>query len=239
MSRIGNKMMKKESPIILLSGMGADARIFEKQMKALPTLRVPAWVTPLPHESLSEYAIRFAAEINPGELCFIGGASFGGFVALEMLNHLDVKACFLIGSVRSPSEFPRRFKVLNGISQGMGTFPFETAILLSKLTLLSSGSRVKGHWSEIIAQLSESDALFLKWACRAVLEWSGVSHAEQVPVYQIHGDKDFVLPIKNTKPDRIVYGAGHALSMSHPDAVTTFLKDMMERHVEQSASSGK
>ena len=222
--------MKTESPIILLSGMGADARVFAKQMEALQTLSVPAWITPLPRESLSAYAARLAAEIDPGVPCFIGDASFGGFVALEMLSHLNVKACFLIGSVRSPDEFPRRFKMLKRLAQGVDALPFETAILLSKLALMSSGSRMTGHWPELVAQLSESDALFLKWACRAVLEWPGVSHAAHVPVYQIHGDKDFVLPVKNTTPDRIVSGGGHALSMSHPEAVTAFLKEMLEHH---------
>jgi pimeloyl-ACP methyl ester carboxylesterase len=56
------------------------------------------------------------------------------------------------------------------------------------------------------------------------LEWRGASGISNTPIYQIHGANDFVLPVKNTTPDVIVAGAGHALSMSHPDAVTEFLK---------------
>jgi pimeloyl-ACP methyl ester carboxylesterase len=80
--------MNSNSPIIMLSGMGADARVFESQIESIPQMMVPAWIDPLPIESLASYAARLADKINPGEACFVGGASFGGFVALEMIRHL-------------------------------------------------------------------------------------------------------------------------------------------------------
>ena len=43
----------------------------------------------------------------------------------------------------------------------------------------------------------------------------------------MNGENDPVLPVKNTKPDTVVPGAGHALSMSHPDEVTAFLKSFI------------
>src|SRR5262245_55843221 len=89
-------------PLILLSGMAADERLFEPQRVAFPDLRVPAWIDPLPGESLRGYAARLARRIDPGRPCLVGGASFGGMVALEMAPHLQADACVLIGSVRSP-----------------------------------------------------------------------------------------------------------------------------------------
>src|SRR3954470_18150998 len=104
------------SPLILLSGMGADDRVFAPQREAFPQLMVPGWIAPeSTDESLPSYAKRLAKRIDPGEPCFIGGASFGGFVALEMARHLQAKACFLIGSVRSPAELPWRIRMLRGL----------------------------------------------------------------------------------------------------------------------------
>lgn len=222
--------MKKNntSPLILLSGMGADARVFEKQIDAIPYLIVPKWIAPVTHESLASYAERLAEKVNPRKPCFIGGASFGGFVALEMIPHLDVIACFLIGSVRSPDEFPQRINLLKKASRAANALPFEILSLLSKVFLLSSGSLAGPHLTGWIKQISESDASFLRWACRAVLEWEGTSNTSDVPIYHIHGGKDFVLPVKNTNPDEVVTGAGHALSMSHPERVTRFLEEKMK-----------
>lgn len=216
--------MNGDTPIILMSGMGADARVFAKQIEALPQITVSTWIEPLPKESLASYSKRLAEVIDPGRPCYIGGASFGGFIALEMIQHLDVKACFLIGSVRSPKEFPSAFKTLKKMSYVADALPFEVATLLSKVALLSSGCTPKSHLSELVKQMSESDAKFLRWACRAVIEWQGAGNMGDTPVFQIHGGKDLVLPVKNTKPDVVVLGAGHALSMSHPDEVTAFLK---------------
>ena len=50
----------------MLSGMGADARVFAKQIEAIPQIVVPTWIDPLPKESLPSYAERFANTINPG-----------------------------------------------------------------------------------------------------------------------------------------------------------------------------
>jgi len=219
--------MNSEPPLILLSGMGADSRVFDKQIEAIPNLVVPKWIDPVGHESLSSYAARLAAEIDPCEPCFIGGASFGGFVALEMIPHLDVLACFLIGSARSPDELPESLHLLKKASRAANAIPFELLSLLSKVCLLSSGTLSGTHLTELMKQMSDADASFMRWACRAALEWEGTSNTGEVPIYQIHGEKDFVLPVKNTSPDEVVAGAGHALSISHHVQVSQFLQDKM------------
>lgn len=225
-----SRQMSKEPPLILLSGMGADDRVFAKQREVITRLVVPAWIDPIRGESLPAYAERFAHQIDPGTACFIGGASFGGFVALEMIPHLDVLACFLIGSVRSPDEFPRRLSILRKTSRASGVLPFEVLSLLSKAALISRGHFPSSHVMELIKQLSDADATFLRWACRAVLQWQGCQQAVQVPIYQIHGERDFVLPCRNTNPDVVVPGAGHVLSMSHPREVTRFLQERIKTH---------
>jgi len=219
--------MNSDAPLIMLSGMGADARVFEKQREAIPQMIVPEWINPHPRESLASYAARLADKNNPGKPCYIGGASFGGFLALEMIQQLDVIGSLLVGSVRSSSEFPRGFQSLRKISRVADVLPFEVVTMLSKLLLISSGSLSDSHLTDLISQMSESDASFLRWACRAVLEWDGEANTGDTAIYQIHGEKDFVLPPKNTKPDAIIANAGHAISMSHPDDVIQFLKSRM------------
>lgn len=215
--------MPKEPTLFLLSGMGADERVFAEQIKALPHLVVPRWLAPETKESIAHYAERFAAQLKPGRPCFIGGASFGGFVALEMVPHLDVLGCFLIGSARSPENFPPAFRALRNLARAAGAIPFEFAQLLSKAALLSSGGLLDQQATALLAQLAESDAAFLRWACRAVVAWDGPAEKCRVPLFQIHGAQDSVLPARLATGAELVPDAGHALSMSHPQAVTAFL----------------
>src|SRR3954466_14008672 len=104
--------LRRQPPLILLPGMGADERLFAPQRSEFPEMVVPRWIAPEPEESLAHYAERLARQVDPRTRCFVGGASFGGFVAMEMARHLDARAIFLIGSVRSPDELPRRVRAL-------------------------------------------------------------------------------------------------------------------------------
>ena len=76
-------------PLILLSGMGADGRLFREQRGCFPNLITPDWIPHRRGDTLASYAERMARHIDPGCPCYVGGASFGGMVALEIARHSD------------------------------------------------------------------------------------------------------------------------------------------------------
>lgn len=211
--------MNDPLPLILLPGMGADERLFAPQRAALPYLRIAAWIEPYPRESLGCYAGRLARGIDPGRPCIVGGASFGGIVALEMAAHLQASACVLISSVRSPNEFPWWFRVLRpaavlgliGLSRLAALFVGASASILPALTV------------QHLRRLSGPNADFLRWASWAVLDWRPNQALRQLRIYQIHGDADRTFPIRLTHPSQVVVGGGHLLPLTHPQTVTEFL----------------
>ena len=222
--------MKKPTPVILLSGMGADDRVFAGLKGKIPGLVVPAWLKPRPRESLRLYAQRFAAEIDPGVPCYIGGASFGGFVALEMIPHLQARGCFLIGSVRRADELPPLVKAHRGIAAAaVSRLPFEVAQLFAAMLLSSSRPALGPHLASLLGQLKASDAAYLRWASWAVMTWDGPYLDDDVPLHQIHGGQDRVLPVNLTAPDLVICDAGHTLSMTHPAIVTDFILDALKK----------
>jgi pimeloyl-ACP methyl ester carboxylesterase len=152
---MGDKM-----PLILLSGMAADERLFAPQRAAFPQLLVPAWIEPLPQESLRSYAGRLARRIDPGRPCVVGGVSFGGIVALEMAVHLQARACVLISSVRSPVEFPWWYRLLRPAAAlgpvGLGQ--------LAGLVAAASAPSLPPHAAQRLRRLSEPEAAFQRWA---------------------------------------------------------------------------
>ena len=75
-------------PLILFSGMGADASVFLPQSLAFPNLTVPDWPIPNDDDDLTSYCSRMADSLALPQPCVVGGASFGGIVALEMTRHL-------------------------------------------------------------------------------------------------------------------------------------------------------
>jgi pimeloyl-ACP methyl ester carboxylesterase len=220
--------MSTPLPLILLSGMGADQRLFRRQSEAFSNLRLPGWIPPQRGDDLPRYAQRLARHVDPGEPCFIGGCSLGGMIAMETARHLDCRGCFLIASVRSPKELPWRARVMKPaallLPPGSGGVP----PLAAKAALAVAGPFLGSVPKSLLRQLADADRRFLRWASMALLRWKPHQDSLAIPVRQIHGDRDHVLPHTLTTPDQLVPGAGHLLPMTHADEVNKFLHDAME-----------
>jgi pimeloyl-ACP methyl ester carboxylesterase len=214
-------------PIILLSGMAADERLFESQLAAFPNLRVQPWIPPQPGESLRKYAARLAPLIDPGRPCLVGGASFGGVVALEVATHISALGCILIGSVRSPSGLPWRWRLLHPVA-ALGP---DTVRHLAKLIAWLGRPCLSARALRRLQRLSRSGAAFVRWAMCAVVRWRPSPAVRQVRVFHIHGAADQMLPIGLARPDVVVPDGGHALSLFSPQAVNEFIADVVRASV--------
>jgi pimeloyl-ACP methyl ester carboxylesterase len=227
-------------PLILLGGMGADERLFGPQVCAFPQVVVPRWITPRADESIGDYAARLAANLDIAGPCFVGGASFGGFVAIEMARHVDARACFLIGSVRSPAELPLRVRALRRLGGATRVVPFEWVCRAAGCGVELFGFCSAPATRGVLRQLADADAKFLRWATRAVLTWRPDPRPPtRVPVYHIHGDRDHVLPVACTRADRVVRGAGHVLTLTHAEEVNDFLRTHMQWPVEPAEAGAR
>lgn len=214
-------------PLILLSGMGADERVFRRQREQFSNLRLPGWIPPQRGDDLPRYAQRLAKHVDPGGPCFVGGVSLGGMIAIEMARHLDCRGCLLIASVRCPRELPWRARVMRPaatlLPPGSGGVP----PLAARLALAVAGRFLGPVPKSLLRQLADADRNFLRWASMAILQWKPHRDSLAIPVRQIHGDRDHVLPHRLTTPDRLVHGGGHVLPMTHAEEVNQFLRDSM------------
>ena len=218
---------RPEVPLILFSGMGADASVFAAQSLAFPHLTVPDWLTPNDRDDLSSYCGRLAESFTLDGPCIIGGASFGGIIALEMTRHIDALGCILIGSVRGAHQLPKRIRHLRPYSRALDITPLtllqHSAAASAKATSIAGAK----YLPSIARQFSRADAHVLRWSARQILLWE--STYEDVNVRHIHGDRDFVFPISCVEPDEVVEGGGHVISMTHGLQVNKFIR----KHVLQ------
>jgi pimeloyl-ACP methyl ester carboxylesterase len=218
-----------ELPLILLPGIGTDARLFSLQRLEFPQLVIPEWLPPQRRESLTDYAARFAETVNPGRPCIVGGMSFGGIVALELSRHLPAVACVLISSVKSSLEFPLWMRVLGPWAW---VLPRRTDLIVAAMgTALnySLGFALPPRGRQFCEHLSKTRSLVLPWACRVAVKWRPTLDGLPCPVFHLHGDCDPIFPLRFTKADQVIAGGGHALPLTHPYVVNQFLKDCVER----------
>lgn len=228
-SRLDHSMADTR-PLILLPGLGADGRMFNSIRPGLPQLVTPAWIEPLRHESIADYAQRYARQIDPGRPCYIGGASFGGVMAQEVAAILpNARACFVIGSLRFGSRKPWRIRALRPITPLVGILP-----RVSPLLVRIFGSVIRPPTRGIMMQLSDADARFLRWGAQSILSWQPAADVGRVRICQIHGERDRVFPIQMTEADLTVPGAGHLIVITHPQQVLQFIRSQIELIESQS-----
>jgi pimeloyl-ACP methyl ester carboxylesterase len=71
--------------------------------------------------------------------------------------------------------------------------------------------------------LLRKSSCFLKWSLRQILEWK-ISPTVSCPVFHVHGSLDRILPAKLTRPDVLIEGGGHVISITHSKQVNAFIR---------------
>lgn len=211
------------SPMILFSGLAADDAIVAPQKLGFPNIIVPAWPRPLPKETLPDYCQRLAEELRPLGATVIGGVSFGGIIALEVAKILQPKCLVLISSVRRPQELPWRIRVFRNLLWLFPCLPLRWMQWSSAAT-----PNVNRQLTGAVRVFRLADPLTLKWSIFQTLHWE-VPPPLECPVYQLHGDRDFVFPISLTRPTQVVRGGGHLITLTHAREVNAFLHDCIEK----------
>src|SRR5690606_16426633 len=96
--------------LYLISGMGADERIFrhlrfpeEYEVHDLP------WLPPRPDEPFTDYAARMAAGITANGPVTLLGLSFGGMISLEIARQRPIAKNIIISSIKHTRERPPYF----------------------------------------------------------------------------------------------------------------------------------
>ena len=211
--------------LVMLPGMGVDARLFEPQRRVFPNLEVPAWIEPRPHETLADYARRWARTVDARPPFFLGGVSLGGMVAYLAARHLQPRAVFLVASCRSGRAISRAFRIGELTSRALPDWLLR---------------RLRGPAANFVARLddcppqhrrilhdiaSDCPIPFQRWAGRAITHWArdGDPAEPGVPVHQIHGQNDRLIPLIPGEPDHVVPDGGHLINLTHAEEVNRFM----------------
>ena len=91
--------------VYFIAGLGANKRAFDYLDLSWCTPVFIDWITPLPRETLVEYALRLRqviTEANP----VIVGVSFGGMLVTEMAKADGSITAIIISSNKTHKEFP-------------------------------------------------------------------------------------------------------------------------------------
>lgn len=210
--------------IYFLSGLGADARVFQKLKIEGYRPAYIEWEAPERGETLEHYAGRLLTQVT-SEHPILVGLSFGGLVAVEMAKQSQPAQVVLLSSAKVADEIPFYYKILRWLPVHL-ILPFKQllwAVYGVLFWLFSLGNPAERRLLRQI--LNDTDPRFLKWAMHKVVTW----HNQEVPEHlvQIHGGCDRVFPGRLVNPDVLIEDGGHLMVMNRAERLSSVLMTLL------------
>ena len=209
--------------IYCMSGLGADERAFKKLNINNAELVTLPWLEPKKSEPMEAYANRMLAGIDHPEPVLIG-LSFGGMMSMEIARQMPVKTVILISSVKSSAELPRWMKWA-GMIKINKLFPIKSARFMEPITNRTLGISSEEEKTMVRDFRKHSPVKYNNWAVDQILNWKYAYPTQ--PVFQIHGNKDLVFPIKKLSPTHIIEGGKHLMIMSKAKEVSGCINSIL------------
>ncbi|MDH7914170.1 alpha/beta hydrolase [Winogradskyella sp. SYSU M77433] len=195
--------------VYLMPGMAANPSIFEyiKLPEDKYKIHWLEWQMPLKGETLSEYAKRMCEFIEYEDIVLLG-VSFGGMLVQEMSKFIKVKKLFVVSSIKSHHELPKRLKFLKH-TKAYKVLPTRLVANIDLLAKYALGETIKKRVDLYKKYLSVSDTAYLDWAIKEIVCWE--QEEPNPDAIYIHGDKDVVFPHSCTGNCIILKGGTHIM----------------------------
>ena len=210
--------------IYLISGLGADERLFQHmEFPEDTTVHYLPWVSPVSKkESLQSYCKRLMWKMDTGRPHIIIGISFGGMVAQELARLTNPLKVILIASIKQHIELPPYFKVMKLLN--IWHLPPKAIKSLAKGGQRIFGQHGKEAYIMFADMVDKTPDPFVPWAIRQVLTWQNTDiHPNLI---QLHGTIDKMFPAKFIQGEYIsIEGATHAMTLFKPNEVNSILAE--------------
>lgn len=205
--------------IYILSGLGADERVFQLlDLSAFDVVFIQ-WIKPEVKECIQDYAARLLRQIKT-ENPIIIGLSFGGMMAVEISKLITTQKIILLSSAKGKNEIPFYLKIMGslGLDRIIPAWVLKQSNPIVNWFFGVSGDFEKDLLKQI---LKDMEPVFLKWAIHQVLNWQN----EFVPqnLIHIHGTNDKLLPFRYVTADYVVRGGGHFMLLHQHQEVSKYL----------------
>ncbi|MEM9023388.1 MAG: alpha/beta hydrolase [Bacteroidota bacterium] len=210
--------------VYLISGLGADERIFQ-WLDLSPWKVIPLpWLIPEATDSIPDYAQKLSTRIDASEPFVLIGLSFGGVIAQEVARWVAPQQTILLSSFKGHHELPPWIRRA-GRWRAHRLLPVSWLKTIgNKLTPLFS-LKTNAFKQVYYAMLADSDVRLLNWSIDRLLAWRNLE--PDPSVIHIHGTRDRLLPYRFVHATHAIPGAGHMAVAEHAAEISTLLRELI------------
>jgi len=207
--------------LYIISGLGADHRVFQYMNFSGYEVTHIQWITPLKKESIEDYAKRLSAQIKTPNPTLIG-MSFGGMMAIEIGKQLKTEKIILIASVKTKNEIPFYLKTVGQLHHIIPTVILKTSTPISRWFFGIREGRDRKLFSTICR---ETDPVFFNWAVDKIVNWKNTVIPPKVK--HIQGSSDRIFPVNYVKADVVIPNGGHFMTVDKAELLTSAVRNLL------------
>jgi esterase/lipase len=201
--------------IYLISGLGADERVYSKINFGNSNVTFIPWLIPEKNETIEAYALRLSKKIT-NENPILIGLSFGGMMAVEVAKHISTDKIILISSSKNKSEVPFYYRLAGKLLLNR-IVPTSVLVKSNKLVNKVFATRSNEDKKLVASMIANTDIEILKWSVDKIVNLKNKTAHKNL--LHIHGTADRILPYKFVKADYTIKGGKHLMIMTRANEV--------------------
>jgi len=191
--------------IFLISGLGADRRLFDRLDLPGYELIYVDWIEPEKQDTITTYAHKLIDKYGIVPQSTVIGVSLGGILTVEISSIITLHKAVIISSIKSVSEIPWYFSLFRELPVYKiiphGFYAFMGAFIKPLF-----GGMTAAEWKVFKSMVQHTSPAFMKWAMHAVLRWRPKPLTTKI--YQIVGTRDFIFSSKKVKDATVIIPGG-------------------------------
>ena len=204
--------------LFLLSGLGADERVYSYLDLSGYKLNFIKWIPPLKNESMQQYSSRLLEQI-PSPNPVLIGVSFGGMMAVEIGKQITTTKIILISSAQTRCDLP----FTGGLLVKLKLHRILPLGFLQKIHFLMFwlfGVTSESDKKLLKAILDDADNDFSNWAIDKIITWNNDIALNNV--IHIHGTADRMLPFKHA--NYTIANGGHFMVVNKAAEISSIVR---------------
>lgn len=212
--------------IYLISGLGADRRLFNKlDLPGYELVHVD-WIEPELTDTITTYAQKLIDTYQIKQGANVLGVSLGGIMTVEISTLVPLGKAIIVSSIKSSAEFPAYFKFFRNVPvYKIIPHGFYTA-MGNIIKPLFGNTKGKAGFL-FVDMIRHSSPVFMRWAMHAVLHW--VPKPLNTKIYHIIGNNDLIFPHRKINTATFIVEKGsHDMIYTRATEIRTIVKNILE-----------
>lgn len=193
--------------LYLISGLGADRRLFDKlDLPGYELVHVD-WIEPEPIDNIPTYAQKLIDTYQIPHGANVLGVSLGGVMTVEISTLIPLGKAIIVSSIKTADEFPAYFRFFRNVPV-YKIIPHKFYISIGSIIKPLFGDTKGKTGFLFVDMIKKASPVFMRWAMHAILHW--VPKPLTGKIHHIIGNNDLIFPHRKiTTATHIVEKGSH------------------------------